>query len=60
MLALATLGIVNTGVGYWLFYLLIDEAGAATVGAWLATRPRQHLTRHGHESRIEVSSREIG
>jgi drug/metabolite transporter (DMT)-like permease len=30
MLALAALGIVNTGVGYWLFYLLIDEAGAAT------------------------------
>jgi drug/metabolite transporter (DMT)-like permease len=30
ILALATLGIVNTGVAYWLFYLLIDEAGAAT------------------------------
>jgi drug/metabolite transporter (DMT)-like permease len=30
MLALAALGIVNTGVAYWLFYLLIDEAGAAT------------------------------
>jgi drug/metabolite transporter (DMT)-like permease len=29
ILALVTLGIVNTGVGYWLFYLLIDEAGAA-------------------------------
>jgi drug/metabolite transporter (DMT)-like permease len=28
--ALATLGIVSTGVAYWLFYLLIDEAGAAT------------------------------
>jgi drug/metabolite transporter (DMT)-like permease len=28
--ALAALGIVNTGVAYWLFYLLIDEAGAAT------------------------------
>ena len=28
--ALVTLGIVNTGVAYWLFYLLIDEAGAAT------------------------------
>jgi drug/metabolite transporter (DMT)-like permease len=27
--ALVTLGIVNTGVAYWLFYLLIDEAGAA-------------------------------
>jgi drug/metabolite transporter (DMT)-like permease len=24
------LGIVNTGVAYWLFYLLIDHAGAAT------------------------------
>jgi EamA-like transporter family len=24
-----TLGIVNTGIAYWLFYLLIDEAGAA-------------------------------
>jgi drug/metabolite transporter (DMT)-like permease len=30
VLALAVLGIVNTGRGYWLFYLLIDEAGAAT------------------------------
>jgi drug/metabolite transporter (DMT)-like permease len=30
ILALATLGIVNTGIAYWLFYLLIDEAGAAT------------------------------
>jgi hypothetical protein len=29
-LALLTLGIVNTGLAYWLFYLLIDEAGAAT------------------------------
>jgi drug/metabolite transporter (DMT)-like permease len=29
ILALVTLGIVNTGLGYWLFYLLIDEAGAA-------------------------------
>lgn len=28
--ALVTLGIVNTGIGYWLFYLLIDDAGAAT------------------------------
>ena len=27
ILALATLGIVNTGIAYWLFYLLIDEAG---------------------------------
>jgi drug/metabolite transporter (DMT)-like permease len=30
ILALITLGIVNTGIAYWLFYLLIDEAGAAT------------------------------
>jgi drug/metabolite transporter (DMT)-like permease len=30
ILALATLGVVNTGVAYWLFYLLVDEAGAAT------------------------------
>jgi len=30
VLALAALGIVNTGLGYWLFYLLIAEAGAAT------------------------------
>ena len=30
VLALAALGIVNTGVAYWLFYLLVDEAGAAT------------------------------
>ena len=29
-LALLTLGIVNTGLAYWLFYLPIDEAGAAT------------------------------
>lgn len=29
LLALITLGILNTGVGYWLFYLLIDHAGAA-------------------------------
>jgi drug/metabolite transporter (DMT)-like permease len=29
VLALATLGILNTGVAYWLFYLLIDQAGAA-------------------------------
>jgi drug/metabolite transporter (DMT)-like permease len=30
VVALATLGILNTGVAYWLFYLLIDQAGAAT------------------------------
>ena len=30
ILALAMLGIINTGVAYWLFYLLIDQAGAAT------------------------------
>ncbi len=30
LLALAALGIVNTGLAYWLFYVLIDEAGAAT------------------------------
>jgi drug/metabolite transporter (DMT)-like permease len=30
VLALAALGIVNTGLAYWLFYLLIDRAGAAT------------------------------
>jgi drug/metabolite transporter (DMT)-like permease len=30
ILALGALGIVNTGVAYWLFYLLIDEAGAAS------------------------------
>jgi drug/metabolite transporter (DMT)-like permease len=30
VLALAALGVVNTGVAYWLFYLLIDEAGAAS------------------------------
>jgi drug/metabolite transporter (DMT)-like permease len=29
ILALVTLGILNTGIAYWLFYLLIDEAGAA-------------------------------
>jgi drug/metabolite transporter (DMT)-like permease len=28
--ALVTLGIINTGLAYWLFYLLIDQAGAAT------------------------------
>jgi uncharacterized membrane protein len=30
VLAVAALGIINTGLAYWLFYLLIDEAGAAT------------------------------
>jgi drug/metabolite transporter (DMT)-like permease len=30
ILALIALGIVNTGLAYWLFYLLVDEAGAAT------------------------------
>jgi drug/metabolite transporter (DMT)-like permease len=30
VLALVALGIINTGLAYWLFYLLIDEAGAAT------------------------------
>ena len=30
VLALAVLGVVNTGLAYWLFYLLIDQAGAAT------------------------------
>lgn len=30
LLALAALGLINTGVAYWLFYLLIDQAGAAT------------------------------
>jgi drug/metabolite transporter (DMT)-like permease len=30
VLALVTLGVINTGLAYWLFYLLIDEAGAAT------------------------------
>jgi EamA-like transporter family len=30
ILALAALGIINTGVAYWLFYLLIDQAGPAT------------------------------
>jgi drug/metabolite transporter (DMT)-like permease len=28
--ALVVLGVVNTGIAYWLFYALIDEAGAAT------------------------------
>ena len=30
IVALATLGVVNTGIAYWLFYVLIDAAGAAT------------------------------
>ena len=30
ILALVTLGIINAGPAYWLFYLLIDQAGAAT------------------------------
>jgi drug/metabolite transporter (DMT)-like permease len=30
ILALAALGILNTGLAYWLFYLLIDEAGPAS------------------------------
>ena len=29
MLGLAALGVVNTGIGFWLFYALIREAGAA-------------------------------
>jgi hypothetical protein len=29
LLALGALGIVNAGIAYWLFYLLMDEAGAA-------------------------------
>jgi drug/metabolite transporter (DMT)-like permease len=32
ILAVGALGVVNTGLAYWLFYLLIDEAGAATAG----------------------------
>ena len=32
LLALLVLGIVNTGLAYWLFYLLIDQAGAAKAG----------------------------
>lgn len=51
ILALAVLGIINTGVAHWVFYLLIYEAEAVqltigviagliliAVGAWLATR----------------------
>jgi uncharacterized membrane protein len=30
VLAVVALGIVNTGLAYWLFYLLIDQAGAAS------------------------------
>jgi drug/metabolite transporter (DMT)-like permease len=30
VLALVALGLVNTGLAYWLFYALIDDAGAAT------------------------------
>jgi drug/metabolite transporter (DMT)-like permease len=30
VLALVVLGVVNTGLAYWLFYVLIDQAGAAT------------------------------
>jgi drug/metabolite transporter (DMT)-like permease len=30
VLALVALGTVNTGLAYWLFYLLIDQAGAAS------------------------------
>lgn len=29
IIALITLGVLNTGIAYWLFYLLIDQAGAA-------------------------------
>ena len=39
ILALATLGIVNTGVAYWLFYLLIDAAGAATASVTTYVMP---------------------
>jgi drug/metabolite transporter (DMT)-like permease len=39
ILALITLGIVNTGLAYWLFYLLIDEAGAATASVTTYVMP---------------------
>lgn len=39
IVALATLGIVSTGVAYWLFYLLIDEAGAATASVITCVMP---------------------
>jgi EamA-like transporter family len=39
VLALVVLGIVNTGLAYWLFYLLIDEAGAATASVITCVMP---------------------
>jgi drug/metabolite transporter (DMT)-like permease len=60
ILALATLGIINTGVAYWLFYLLIDQAGAGTaavityvmpVVALPGRRAAQRATHHRRRSR---------
>lgn len=39
VLALATLAIVNTGLAYWLLYLLIDELGAATASVIIYVIP---------------------
>ena len=39
VLALMVLGIVHTGLAYWLFYLLIDEAGAATAAVTTYVMP---------------------
>jgi drug/metabolite transporter (DMT)-like permease len=44
ILALAVLGIVSTGLAYWLFYLLIDEAGAATASVITYVMPVVALT----------------
>lgn len=30
LVAVAVLGVVNTGLAYWMFYVLVDEAGAAS------------------------------
>ena len=59
LLALAALGIVNTGVAYWLFYLLVDEAGAATASVITYVMPRRRVVRRfqGHGCRLCRSSR---
>jgi hypothetical protein len=61
ILALAMLGIVDTGVAYLLFYLLIDQAGTATasvityvmpvVALFLGRRPARRTAHHRRHRR---------
>ena len=56
MLALAVLGIVNTGLAYWLFYLLIDQAGAATASVLGASGA--HVISHYRDDRTDRAGAE--